>query len=73
MAKNTGTFRNLQKGDKITATTAASRDPNTHERVGQGKQLGELTVTRAYSHGVSTKEAGYINGKFITSITKKEE
>lgn len=73
MAKQSNTYRGVQKGDKVTANSPAMRDPNTHERSGQGRELGELTVTRAYSHGVSTKEAGYVNAKHITSVTKKED
>jgi hypothetical protein len=52
----------LAKGDKIMACSPAIRDEDEYKIIA-GKQEYEkpLTVTKVFSHGVRTKERGYIH------------
>lgn len=64
----------VKKGDKITARTPALVDENTFKKVG-GHEVHEkpLTVTKAYDHGVSTKERGYVHNNNILSKVEQHE
>lgn len=52
----------LNKGDKILACSPAIRDEVDYKII-SGKQQYEkpLTVTKVFSHGVRTRERGYIH------------
>jgi hypothetical protein len=51
-------------GDKITSTT-----PSVYKNsLGKENREGKQTITKVYSHGVRTKEYGYIRNSNITSI-----
>lgn len=58
---------NLQKGDRINARTPSTIDENPpYKKIGGNENYEKpLTVTKAYSHGVSTKEAGYVHNNNI--------
>lgn len=50
------------KGDKIVACSPAIRDEVDYKTIGGKHQYNKpLTVTKVFSHGVRTKELGYIH------------
>lgn len=61
----------LKAGDKIKARSPQLREEGTGKVISSGEQYGvSLTVTKTFSHGVRTKEKGYIHNNCILS---KEE
>lgn len=56
-------------GDKITSTI-----PSVHKN-SFGKKLrnGQQTITKVHSHGVTTKEVGYVKNSNIVSVEKKSD
>jgi len=58
----------IQKGDKIRARYNHTREENGPTIVHEGGDIGkELTVTKVWSHGVRTREHGYIHNNRILS------
>ena len=59
----------LKKGDKLIARSPMTRDENApYGKIGgQVEYAKPLTVKRAYDHGVSTEEHGYIHNNNIIS------
>jgi hypothetical protein len=52
----------IKKGDKILACSPAIRDDIDYKIIGGKQEYGRpLTVTKVFSHGVRTKERGYIH------------
>lgn len=58
----------IQKGDRIEARSPAIVCENTFSKIGGHVTYGKyLTVTKVFSHGVRTRELGYVHNNNILS------
>lgn len=63
----------IQVGDRISARTPASVDEQGNKCGGHIPYKGSLEVTKVFSHGVRTKERGYVHNNNIIGKAVNQE